>query len=339
MATKTRRERATGVFLRVRVSVACALALVFVAVGGEGGVTGVTGVVAQGEPQPIFSMVSVSSSRVAPGGSVIITARIVDVVSDVENPPSIGYLLPDGNDGPFAFFTRVSGTPRDGTYRAIVTVSRFYPPGQYVVKELRAFDREGNVTVLTPPQAIPASLALTVTTPTGEPAPAPTATSPGVPPPANTPAPTPRPPVAPAPPAPPPATPLATVTVRNPDNVQPALISLEISDVVAVPGATLVVTARITDSVADVADFPSIRYRLPDGSDGPFAYLRRVAGDARNGVYEATIGLSPFYPAGVYTIKELRVADTARNSVVYAAPAPMQPDAPFVVRPFVPPVG
>ncbi len=329
------------------VGAVCVCTLVLGGVGGGGVVT------AQGEAQPVFSMVSVSSSRATPGGSVIITARIVDTLADVQDPPSVAYLLPDGNDGPFAAFVRISGTPRDGIYRAIVTVSQFYPPGQYVVKELRAFDRSGNVTVLTPPNPAASSLTLIVTPNVGEPPPAPTATTAPAPgaavPPLPTPTPRPAPPVVPMAVAAPPPAPLATVAVavaagtsvpiRNPENFQPALVSLEIADPIAVPGGMLTVTARITDAAGDVLDFPSIRYRLPDGTDGPFAYLRRVSGNARDGVYEATIGLSPFYPTGIYTIKELRVADTARNSVVYSAPAPMQPDAPFVVRPFVPVAG
>ncbi len=104
----------------------------------------------------------------------------------------------------------------------------------------------------------------------------------------------------------------------------------------AVPGDALVVTARISDIAADVLDFPTLRYRMPDGSDGPFAYLRRVDGTARDGTYQAVDRPLALHPTGAYTIKELTVTDLDGNNAVYIAPVPPQPGVTFVVQPFVP---
>ena len=109
----------------------------------------------------------------------------------------------------------------------------------------------------------------------------------------------------------------------------PSLASIIIVPSTIYPGDALTVTARIVAASADVADLATLRYRLPDGTDGPFAYLRRVHGTARDGTYEATIGLSPFYPAGTYTLGALTVADNDGNTTVYTAA--MRPDATFTI--------
>jgi len=113
----------------------------------------------------------------------------------------------------------------------------------------------------------------------------------------------------------------------------PSLASIIIVPSTIYPGDALTVTARITAGSADVADLATLRYRLPDGTDGPFAYLRRVHGTARDGTYEATIGLSPFYPAGTYTLGALTVADNDGNTTMYTAA--MRPDATFTITLFV----
>ncbi len=111
---------------------------------------------------PVFQSLTISGTTIATGGTVTITARITDAYSDIGEQPSIAYRQPNGDDGPFAFFSRISGTPRDGTYEAVVPISPFYPAGTYPVKEVRAFDIEGKVASLIPPTAPTTTLALNV---------------------------------------------------------------------------------------------------------------------------------------------------------------------------------
>ncbi len=395
-------------------------------------VGGMSGIVAA-DSGPVFDNVTLSSSVVARGDTVTVSAHITDPNGDVLDAPTISFLLPDNADGPSIDFVLVSDTANEGRYAAAVLISPLLPTGRYVVKQLRAYDSAGNVTMIAPPDPRATGLTLTVVdrssaTATAAPAPATatpitaptntatanTATTIATSRATNTPAPatstasrpTPTPmraPVStlvptdgPGPDVPPTSTPTATVAARvtlvpiviatatptarvtpaatvtphpataigapaatatRPSAPQPVaatptgtpapfvstvpgavpvVVTLAVSSMTAVPGDTLIVTARISDVAADVVDFPTLRYRMPDGSDGPFAYLRRVDGTVRDGIYQAVIGLSPFAPTGAYTIKELTVTDLDGNHAVYVAPVPPQPGVTFVVQPFVP---
>jgi len=422
--THTRaRRRGIGGLVIVLVTLACVL------VGGMSGIVAADG-------GPVFDSVTLSTSVVARGDTVTVAAHITDTKGDVLDAPTISFLLPDNADGPSIDFILVSDTAHDGRYEAAVLISPLLPTGRYVVKQLRAYDSDGNVTMITPPDPRATGLTLTVVdhptaasstappTATATTAPQSTATATAVattantatatarPRATNTPAPStatasrptptsmraPVPTNGPGPDVPPTSTPTATVNARvtivptlnatatptaraaatptatsrptgatatatgvpaatrppappsaaasptgtpapfvsTVPNAVPVVVTLAVSSMAVVPGDALIVTARISDIAADVQDFPTLRYRMPDGSDGPFAYLRRVDGTVRDGIYQAVIGLSPFTPMGAYTIKELTVTDLAGNSAVYVAPVPPQPGVTFAVEPFVP---
>jgi len=395
-------------------------------------VSGMSGIVAANDG-PVIDTITLSASTVARGDTVTVNAHITDTVADVLDTPVVFFALPDAFAGPGIPFTRVSGDARDGQYHADWVVSPLLPLGTYPVREVRAYDGNGNSIFVSSPDPRVESLLLTVTdapiasatvavtasataspaatvapttirvTSTRTPAPA-TATSSR---PTPTPIFTPVPIIAPGPdatntPTAPTATAVARVTVlpaitvlttatapstatragaaatptatrqsstaartatsptstasatargsasmsptataafvsRATTNTPsprstgngPSLASIIIVPSTIYPGDALTVTARIVAASADVADLATLRYRLPDGTDGPFAYLRRMHGTARDGTYEATIGLSPFYPAGIYTLGALTVADNDGNTTVYTAA--MRPDATFTI--------
>lgn len=292
---------------------------------------------------PVFQSLSIASANVTTGNSVTVSARITDAYSDIAEQPSISYIQPNGtDDGPFAFFARVSGTPRDGMYEAVLTVSRFYPAGDYPVKEVRAFDLDGKLTSLVPPAPPTPNLLLHVARSTGQPsvtnaptnAPTPTAiamataarptstarpaTATFAPPPIATAGNTPRaamprnaapnaPTATALPPAPTGGT-VASATFRE----------ITVSDgSIVPPGRTIAVTVHLTSNV-DILNYSTIAYAGP-GGDGPFAYLTRVSGTPQDGIYRATLYLPRGAPTGSYTIRELRVTCTGGAEFVFTA--------------------
>ncbi len=86
----------------------------------------------------IFTAVAVAPATVRPGESFAVTATIADTAGNVVGQPVVSFS--DGRRELFAFFAR--GT--DGTYRATVPVSQYYPEGMYALTRLYAYDDRGN---------------------------------------------------------------------------------------------------------------------------------------------------------------------------------------------------
>lgn len=85
-----------------------------------------------------FAAVGVLPATVRPGESFTVTATITDTAGNVVGQPVVSFT--DGKRELFAFFTRAT----DGTYRATVTVSQYYPEGTYLLTRLYAYDDRGN---------------------------------------------------------------------------------------------------------------------------------------------------------------------------------------------------
>ena len=85
-----------------------------------------------------FTAVAVSPTTVRPGELFTVTATIADSAGTVVGQPVVSFS--DGKRELFAFFVR--GT--DGTYRATVAVSQYYPEGAFLLTRLYAYDDRGN---------------------------------------------------------------------------------------------------------------------------------------------------------------------------------------------------
>lgn len=91
---------------------------------------------------PAFQSLEFSSTTVAAGGSVTVTARITDDVSGVDRA-SISFRVASGQSIS-GQFSRFSGTAQDGIWKATVTVPAAYPSGTYTFSFASVTDAASN---------------------------------------------------------------------------------------------------------------------------------------------------------------------------------------------------
>ena len=92
-----------------------------------------------------FTAVTLASRTVRPGSAFVVTATIDDTDGAIVGQPVVNFS--DGRRELFAFFEAT----RTGTYRAVVSVSQYYPEGTYTLARLYAYDDQGNTLELRSP--------------------------------------------------------------------------------------------------------------------------------------------------------------------------------------------
>ncbi len=97
---------------------------------------------------PLFGDVVATTSTVAAGGNVTISARIGDALTGVASASVhivYGATMQSPLDAPL---TLASGTPQDGTWRATIPVPAAYPSGGYYGAQITATDVAGNIATM-----------------------------------------------------------------------------------------------------------------------------------------------------------------------------------------------
>ncbi|HUR73416.1 MAG TPA: calcium-binding protein [Sporichthya sp.] len=109
-----------------------------------------------------------------------------------------------------------------------------------------------------------------------------------------------------------------TIVDRTPDTTPPVVRDFSVSptavDVRPKP-ATVTITARITDDLSGLQGEPSVAFDAPNGSGGFIEYvggatLKRIQGNANDGIYRGTMTVSSNQPGGTWNAR-LTVADNA----------------------------
>jgi len=127
----------------------------------------------------------------------------------------------------------------------------------------------------------------------------------------------------------------ATATLGANDTRAPVIQSVTVSPATITAGASVTVTARITDDISGVRS-ASVGYNLPNGAFGPQASFSLLSGTALDGIYRATITIPVTYASGVYTLGFVYAEDAATNHAYTSSP-PL-PAASFTVFDASPPI-
>lgn len=145
---------------------------------------GATALAVNDTTPPVVQSASLSATTVAAGNSLTVTLHITDDLSGLAAQPGV-YIQFDLSGGTQSIyvsnFIRVSGTPQDGMYQAIVNVPAAYPSGTYAVSYISAGDQASNRvsynSCCVPQIPAAANVSFTVTDGSGTVAPTPTTTA------------------------------------------------------------------------------------------------------------------------------------------------------------------